>query len=348
MKKLLLILIIAETCLAVTPNPAQWQYEPIIFYNDPCYYHQMAAVVGSDPNGPVEYYFKHITGDGNDSGWQGENLYAAGPYLDPNPSSYRVFIRSIDGYITCSSQTYLAEDEYTSTLEDSNSYRWDSTICSDSNSEPNVVLTISSGDNGSVTLPGEGDFEYAPYPVVELTAVADTNWCFMNWSGDTANIADVNSATTTIFLDANYSIVANFTNQKTITSSASNGGSMVLPGIGTYTYCHNAVVPITANNWPNHHFVNWTGDTVRIADADAMITTIVADSNYTIKANFAVNEANQIPLAPKKNIIGDNANYIPIEGDPVSCRYFSKGITADVNISGTILHFENGLYTGQD
>jgi hypothetical protein len=41
-------------------------------------------------------------------------------------------------------------------------------------------------------------------------ALSDTGYHFANWTGDVCNIADVNSAATTIHMDCDYSIVANF------------------------------------------------------------------------------------------------------------------------------------------
>jgi len=71
-------------------------------------------------------------------------------------------------------------------------------------------LTISGTRGGLVTTPGEGTFTYAKGTVVNLVAEADTGYHFINWTGDVDTITDVNDATTTITLDDNYSITANF------------------------------------------------------------------------------------------------------------------------------------------
>jgi hypothetical protein len=41
-------------------------------------------------------------------------------------------------------------------------------------------------------------------------ALSDTGYHFVSWTGDVCNIADVNSAVTTIHMDCDSSIVANF------------------------------------------------------------------------------------------------------------------------------------------
>jgi PKD repeat protein len=72
-------------------------------------------------------------------------------------------------------------------------------------------LMISSKPGGHVTTPGEGTFTYDAGTVVDLVAVADSGYYFVNWTGDVGTVANVNSATTNITMDDNYSIVANFT-----------------------------------------------------------------------------------------------------------------------------------------
>jgi hypothetical protein len=70
-------------------------------------------------------------------------------------------------------------------------------------------LTIDS-TAGGVTTPAEGTHTYPVRTVVNLTATPDCGYVFDVWSGDTGQIDDVNAATTTITMSANYSITANF------------------------------------------------------------------------------------------------------------------------------------------
>jgi len=72
-------------------------------------------------------------------------------------------------------------------------------------------LTINSTAGGNVTTPGEGTFgPYANGTVVDLAAAPDTNYTFVNWTGDVGTIANANSTTTNITMNGNYSITANF------------------------------------------------------------------------------------------------------------------------------------------
>ena len=72
-------------------------------------------------------------------------------------------------------------------------------------------LTISSGTGGSVTSPGEGTFTYSPGAVVSLAAAPDYGYYYFdNWTGDVGTVADVNAASTSITMNGDYSITANF------------------------------------------------------------------------------------------------------------------------------------------
>ena len=71
-------------------------------------------------------------------------------------------------------------------------------------------LIISSTEGGSATSPGEGTFTYDEGEAVNLVAEADEGYRFVNWTGDVATIADVNDATTTITMNGDYTITANF------------------------------------------------------------------------------------------------------------------------------------------
>jgi uncharacterized repeat protein (TIGR02543 family) len=70
-------------------------------------------------------------------------------------------------------------------------------------------LTIASTTGGS-TSPAAGTHPYDDGAEVNLTATPASGYVFVNWTGDTDTVADVNDATTTITMDDDYSITANF------------------------------------------------------------------------------------------------------------------------------------------
>jgi hypothetical protein len=71
-------------------------------------------------------------------------------------------------------------------------------------------LTISSTAGGSVSTPGEGAFTCDAGTVVELLATPDDSYGFQAWTGDIQDIADPDSRATTITMNGNYLITANF------------------------------------------------------------------------------------------------------------------------------------------
>jgi len=75
------------------------------------------------------------------------------------------------------------------------------------------TLSISSTSGGSVTSPGEGDFQYLQDTNAAIVASPAQFYHFDVWSGSAVTagkVADPCAASTTVFMDANYAVVANF------------------------------------------------------------------------------------------------------------------------------------------
>jgi uncharacterized repeat protein (TIGR02543 family) len=151
-------------------------------------------------------------------------------------------------------------------------------------------LTISSTEGGELISPGEGTFFYSGGRVVPLVAEPSTHCRFVEWTGDVGTIASVDAASTTITMNANYTITANFEEillvQYDLTISSTPGGSVTAPGEGTSTYDEGTVVNLVASPTSGCRFVNWTGDVSTIANVYAASTTIAMNGNYHITANF--------------------------------------------------------------
>jgi uncharacterized repeat protein (TIGR02543 family) len=147
-------------------------------------------------------------------------------------------------------------------------------------------LTISSTTTGSVTTPGEGTFTYYQGTVVELVAEAEEGYRFVNWTGDVDTIANINAASTTITMNGDYSIAANFAAVYVLTISSTAGGSVTTPGEGTSIYDTGTVVSLVANPLSGYYFVNWTGDVSTVANVNTASTTITMNGDYSITANF--------------------------------------------------------------
>ena len=73
-----------------------------------------------------------------------------------------------------------------------------------------VTLTTQSTVGGAVTTPGEDTYDYLQYEVVDIVATPDVDYSFVEWTGDIGTIADPSLATTTITMNGDYTITANF------------------------------------------------------------------------------------------------------------------------------------------
>jgi alpha-tubulin suppressor-like RCC1 family protein len=147
-------------------------------------------------------------------------------------------------------------------------------------------LTVSSTEGGSVTTPGEGTFTYPQETWVNLVATPAAGYRFGYWTGDVGTILNVNGGNTSIYVWDNYSITANFIKQYNLTISSTAGGTVTTPGVGTFTRDAGTVVSLVATPAADYRFVNWTGDVVTIANANAASTTITMNADYSATANF--------------------------------------------------------------
>jgi hypothetical protein len=162
--------------------------------------------------------------------------------------------------------------------------------------EAQYSLTILSTPGGSVNPPGEGRFFYDEAEEVDLFAVPNLHYHFVEWTGDVDTIADVYDATTTITMDDSYSITANFELDPgwySLTVASDEGGEVsepgeTQPGGDPFVYEENTMVPLVAEpDVDNHyHFGNWTGDVSTVGNVTAAETTVTMNASYAVTANF--------------------------------------------------------------
>jgi hypothetical protein len=153
-------------------------------------------------------------------------------------------------------------------------------------------LTISRAPGGNVTEPGVGTYVYSNSTVVNLTAVPDTDYQFVGWTGDVGTIGNVSAAETTITMNGSYYITANFglwqpEPRVLLTVSSTRGGSVTIPGEGTFLDPLGAKVTLVAVPDEGGQFVKWSGDVSTIDNVLAPSTTITMDSSYSIRADFS-------------------------------------------------------------
>ncbi len=161
------------------------------------------------------------------------------------------------------------------------SVKWVSDIKIYTSGPDTYNLTISSDDGGNTT-PGTGSHAYSSGTVVTITAVPESGWQFVNWTG--ASVADPDSASTTVTMDSNKTVTANFTQSPCELTIEIDGNGSTMPVPGDHTCAQGDVVYVTAVPDSGWQFVNWTGDD--ITASSALTISITMDDDKTITANF--------------------------------------------------------------
>jgi len=139
---------------------------------------------------------------------------------------------------------------------------------------------------GGTTDPTVGVHTYPEDEVVAITAYASAGYEFDHWTGD---VADPNSASTTVTMDGDKTVTAHFsllptTYELTMAVDPTAGGTTD-PPVGVHTYPEDEIVSITATPNAGYEFDNWTGD---VANPDSASTTVTMDGNKTITAHFSL------------------------------------------------------------
>jgi len=107
-----------------------------------------------------------------------------------------------------------------------------------------VYLTISAGTGGEVTGPGEGTLAYYPGTLLPLVATPENGYHFAGWTGDVDTVRNVNAARTTIVMDDNYSLTADFEKGSPISWLIPGAvtGAVVVVGLATFFVRRKGVV----------------------------------------------------------------------------------------------------------
>ena len=130
------------------------------------------------------------------------------------------------------------------------------------------ALTISSTSGGSVSIPGEGDFQYDHGTDVSIQATADSNDYFVNWTGmavSAGKVMNPNAAATTVTVDADYTLQANFGESDGIAPTVTSRS----PGVNDFQ------VPL------NNLIILHVTDSGIGIDADTVEITLDGDTIYT-------------------------------------------------------------------
>lgn len=151
-------------------------------------------------------------------------------------------------------------------------------------------LTVDSTEGGSVDVPGEGTFICDAGRVVDMKAIPTSGYRFVNWTGDVDTINNPNAASTTITMDGDYSITANFEQTAatyyTLTIAVSGSGS-TSPDVGQHSYAAGTAVTISASPASGYYFSHWTAAAGSFTNASSATTTFTMPAqNVTVTASF--------------------------------------------------------------
>ena len=165
------------------------------------------------------------------------------------------------------------------------------------------TLSITGSPASGGTFAGGGIYD--PGTVVQIAEVANLNYRTNGWGGaNGSSTAAPTSAATSIVMNGNRTLVAQFVSQGTLVVTPSTGGSAT--GGGVFDIGTNAPVSAAANT--GYAFAGWTG--TGIANPGAASTTVAVTGNETVTANFVA--------VPPPAITSSNASQPAIVGNTFS------------------------------
>jgi predicted outer membrane repeat protein len=240
----------------------------------------MAVLFSAAAKAPAQLYVDFYSGSGGSvtnpgEGWQNIPGFTW-VQIEASPDPDYVFMRW-----SCSDAHIDIDDEYANptTIYVNASSGYYGTVWAYFASAHSTI-TIASGPGGSVTSPGEGNFTYDYGDTVTVVAEADSCHKFKRWWFD-GSAAYGNPYTFTIYQDAY--IEAQFEALKhTLDLSSTEGGSVALPGEGTFEYDCGEEVTLEAEAEPGYHFTYWSGSYFTTGNPE----TITMDRDYELEANF--------------------------------------------------------------
>jgi len=148
-------------------------------------------------------------------------------------------------------------------------------------------LSLDVDGEGQILRPGEGDFEYEYDEKIVLEADPNDYHKFVGWTGDTENIENPTSELTTINMEDDYEITAEFEEDYyELSIDSDENGEVIRPGEGDFVFDRGEEVVIEAEAHENYDFDRWTGDTEGIKEPSSDLTTMIMDDDYEITAEF--------------------------------------------------------------
>jgi len=167
-------------------------------------------------------------------------------------------------------------------------------ICADGNLAPQgfncdgtpivtYTLTLNRNPTAGGTVTGAGSYQEGQ--IVTITANPANNYTFANWTGGT--VANAASATTTVTVNSNMTLTANFMQSGgttyTLTTSANpTAGGTVTRSLDLTRYSAGTQVTVTAKPNVGYMFTGWSG----ASTSTNTEITVTMNANLTLTAEF--------------------------------------------------------------
>lgn len=182
--------------------------------------------------------------------------------------------------------------------------------------EGELTLIMGINGNGSVT-PASGYHSYSENTVVNITATPSSGYNFDGWTGD---VADPNSASTTVTVDSRKTVIANFSQPTYTLTINMTGGGRISPSTGEHKCAQGSLISITVNPGIGYKFDGWTGD---VSDPSSTTVIVTMDSDKSVTANLSLIEETTYALTLEVNGAG-SVNM------PTGIHLFAKGTVVDI------------------
>ncbi|MGB4206057.1 MAG: InlB B-repeat-containing protein, partial [Bacteroidales bacterium] len=190
------------------------------------------------------------------------------------------------------------------------------------------TLTLIANPSAGGIVTGAGNYNYGS--IVNINAVPNAGYSFVNWTNLNGNIISTDPSATILMPSNNLTLIANFqpnTYNLTLIANPSAGGTVT--GAGNYSY--GSIINIIAVPNAGYTFVNWTNLQGNVISTDPTATISMPPNNLTLIANFE-------PVAYTLTLIAN-----PTEGGTVSGGgNYNQGEIVIINaIPNTGYNFEN-------
>ncbi|MFZ2658613.1 MAG: pre-peptidase C-terminal domain-containing protein [Victivallales bacterium] len=218
--------------------------------------------------------------------------------------------------------------------------------------------TLTMGTSGNGTTTPSADKVVNAYVLTPISARADANWHFVNWTlvNGAGTITNISASSTTFTPKgadgATATIQAVFEHNTAVLTMIDGENGTITPVAGSSTVDTATPIPVTATVvTPNYHFSKWTvTGGAKVANATSANTTVSLTANGTVKANFAHDTAvltmakfgglSITPAVGAKSV--DTVTAIPITATEKSAAYpfvnwtvLGNAIVADPNTANT-------------